>query len=87
MRLCTREAKLPSLPYDVLYQVVEDLDLSDFNNLSRVNRSMYNLLQNDQLAKRTIKVRLLQDIGAPHTQKLNNASRNLFPIPKRLSGR
>lgn len=76
MRLCTREAKLHSLPYDVLYQVVEDLDLSDFNNLSRVNRSLYNLLQNDQLAKRTIKVGLIPKkkkklkIGAPHTQKI-----------------
>ncbi|EED19680.1 F-box domain protein [Talaromyces stipitatus ATCC 10500] len=55
MRVCTREPKLHSLPYDIFYQVVEDLDLSDFNNLSRVNRSLYNLLQNDQLAKRTIK--------------------------------
>jgi hypothetical protein len=73
MRLCTREAKLHSLPYDIFYQVVEDLDLSDFNNLSRVNRSLYNLLQNDQLAKRTIKVRLLQEIGAPHTQKIEQS--------------
>ncbi|EEA27251.1 hypothetical protein TMatcc_004465 [Talaromyces marneffei ATCC 18224] len=55
MRLCTREANLHSLPYDIFYQVVEDLDLSDFNNLSRVSRSLYNLLHNDQLAKRTIK--------------------------------
>ena len=72
----TREAVLHSeaglrwMPYDILYHIVGNLDLSDFNNLSRVNRSLYNILQNDQLAKRTVKVRLTQMIKALHVQKI-----------------
>ncbi|OKL62820.1 hypothetical protein UA08_01701 [Talaromyces atroroseus] len=51
----TEKRKLHSVPYDIFYYIVEEIDLSDFNNLSKANRTLYNLLQNDLLAKRTIK--------------------------------
>lgn len=51
------ETSLYSLPYDLVYQVVTDLDYIDYIHLSRTNRTLYSLLQNDLLAKRSIEVR------------------------------
>jgi hypothetical protein len=42
--------------YDIMYQIVSQIDGDDFQNLARVNRAMYALLQNDLLAKQCIKV-------------------------------
>ncbi|CRG86123.1 hypothetical protein PISL3812_03126 [Talaromyces islandicus] len=47
-------ASLYSLPYDLLYQIVTDLDCIDYIHLSRTNRTLYSLLQNELLAKRSI---------------------------------
>lgn len=64
----SEKTKLHSVPYDIFYHIVEDIDLSDFNNLSKANRPLYNLLQNDLLAKRTIKVRFLLCYGDSHAR-------------------
>lgn len=49
------KTNLHSVPYDILYHIIDEIDLSDFSNLSKANRTLYNLLQNDLLAKRNIK--------------------------------
>jgi hypothetical protein len=53
----TEQRNLHSVPYDIFYHIVEEIGLPDYNNLSKANSTLYNLLQNDRLAKRTIKVR------------------------------
>lgn len=47
---------LDSLPYDVLYQIADDLDCQDFANLARVNRAINRSLRDERLAKRSVEV-------------------------------
>lgn len=56
MTTVTAYRQLDALPYDIVYQIVSQLDCFDFNHLARVNRWCYAILQNDYLAKRSIKV-------------------------------
>lgn len=50
---------LDSLPYDVLYQIVDDLDCQDFANLARVNRAIDRSMRDERLAKRSVQVSIL----------------------------
>lgn len=49
---------LDSIPYDVFYQVASSLDCHDFVHLSRVNRSLNDLMQSESIARKTIEVSL-----------------------------
>ena len=52
-----RTWSLDSIPYDVLYQIVANLDCDDFVNLSRVNRSLHAVMNdNEAMAKRALEV-------------------------------
>ena len=47
---------LDSIPYDVFYQVASTLDCQDLIHLSRVNRTLNQLVQNESIARKTIQV-------------------------------
>ncbi|KAE8352057.1 hypothetical protein BDV28DRAFT_149420 [Aspergillus coremiiformis] len=50
---------LDCIPYDVFYQVAFTLDCHDFVHLSRVNRKLHDLMQNESLARKTVEGHLL----------------------------
>lgn len=47
---------LDCIPYDVFYQVASTLDCHDLIHLSRVNRALNHLVQNESIARKTIQV-------------------------------
>ncbi|GLB01960.1 hypothetical protein AtubIFM57258_000371 [Aspergillus tubingensis] len=50
---------LDCIPYDVFYQVASSLDCHDLIHLSRVNRALNHLVQNESIARKTIQNDLL----------------------------
>ncbi|PYH88161.1 hypothetical protein BO71DRAFT_147359 [Aspergillus ellipticus CBS 707.79] len=60
---------LDSIPYDVFYQVASTLDCHDLIHLSRVNRTLNHLMQNESIARKAIENDLL------HTKEGQEASR------------
>lgn len=47
---------LDCIPYDVFYQVASTLDCQDLVHLSRVNRTLNQLIQNESIARKAIQV-------------------------------
>ncbi|KAH8694965.1 hypothetical protein BGW36DRAFT_428864 [Talaromyces proteolyticus] len=71
--IATGKKTLHCLPYDLLYQIVSGIDCFDYINLSRTNRTLYSLLQNDLLAKRSIEntVRESKEAQLAFAQKIS----------------
>ncbi|PYI07917.1 hypothetical protein BO78DRAFT_385579 [Aspergillus sclerotiicarbonarius CBS 121057] len=59
---------LDCIPYDVFYQVASTLDCQDLIHLSRVNRTLNHLIQNESIARKAIQNDLL------HTKEGQQAS-------------
>ena len=67
-----RTWSLDSIPYDVLYQIVANLDCDDFVNLSRVNRSLHAVMNdNEAMAKRALEVIFFFFFGPPPWEKFH----------------
>ncbi|KAF7594919.1 hypothetical protein BBP40_007955 [Aspergillus hancockii] len=69
---------LDCIPYDVFYQVASTLDCHDFVHLSRVNRALNSLMQNESLARKTVEKHLL------HTKEGQEASQKRSGFRKAL---
>ncbi|KAB8072657.1 hypothetical protein BDV29DRAFT_192343 [Aspergillus leporis] len=69
---------LDCIPYDVFYQVASTLDCHDFVHLSRVNRALNALMQNESLARKTVESHLL------HTKEGQEASKKRSGYRKAL---
>ncbi|KAI9934372.1 hypothetical protein ASPWEDRAFT_169999 [Aspergillus wentii DTO 134E9] len=66
----TDTRNLDTIPYDVFYQIASKLDCHDFIHLSRVNRNLNSLTQNESIARKTLENGLLH---TKEGQKANKA--------------
>ena len=47
---------LDSIPFDILHQIASGLPCQDFVNLSRVNRQINAIMQDESIARRSVEV-------------------------------
>ncbi len=73
-------ASLGLLPFDLVYVIASSLDVSDYVNLSIVNKRYYEILQNEIMASKALRVCPLRPSSTE--TKSERSSKQYFTLEK-----